>query len=1345
MNNSNTFKYAFFGLLFGLLFPISAWIIDGLIFKDLAFSASLIFDLHLINPIHFIIDLAPFILCGAFALMGHYIDSLVASYKKEGFDYQQYEGINNKLLKRLRIGNIAIPLLVLGVLLASYFIIKDFIYEQENDAPVINISGRQRMLSQNIAKNALYLYTTEEEKEFYIGSLNQVTTAFKEAHQNLTQENSAFKFSKVHINSPKVKVLYDSLQEHYEGIVEGVTQLLEAHQSASTINVDDSIAIKNRQEEMRLALKKIEEGERMFLPIMDKIVFTYDIEAQEKLEGINKLGIILLILLSILVVAFAFLVVRPVIDKIRKAFVDVEIANAKLAENNKKLAASEEEITQNSTNLKKTNEYLNKTQKELATYIRRVTEAKKMAKLAAYEFYPKTNVIVHTDHLNELLAINEDKKITAPLLESYIHREDYSLFIENQQAAIESKSDTFYRFRIKTEGYKDWHWFQGATHCVLNTQNEVECIINSLQDITETVKKEQEIDKLLKEVSIQNQELQSSEEELRQNTEQLQVINDNLFVAQREVEERQNLLLRAEKISQIGSFDILIQNLAFSHSENLTNIYGLSKDEMSDIRTHQKYYRKEDGEEMQKNISLLLKGEKNDFSLLGHFTPPNEKNEKILKLEGNLIRDAVGNPERILGVIQDITQLTLQQEALEQSQKQLESLSNNLQGIMYRTLLDEKITTVFMSKGVERITGYPASDFINNKIRNYGSVIHPEDNQMDEEVTYAIETNSNYKIEYRIIHKNGSIIWVEESGQVVEDKKENIKYLDGVIINITQRKQAEQIIENQTQKLLASQKELEQQQKMLTDAEKMAKMGSYVWDLQTRKITHSENLPAIYGLEKDTLIDQIIFDSIIHPEEREIHQRAISEAMMSGKEEVFTTYRAKPPHLSEEHWKHYRTYSIIKYNENNEPIILIGTAQDISEEVAQQKIQQELLKYVKENKENLEESQRLAQIVSYAMNIVTKKVEWSDSFGEVFKIEAHQIPEDTQVFQSWIENKDLPALNESWMVAVTKKEEFNAVYRINTPNKKTFYIREKGYPVFDEKGNLIKMKGTLQDITKSETAKNKLEETLKEIEKQNRNLISSINYAQRIQSAMLGGTQELKQIFNDSFVFFEPKDVVSGDFYWYSEIGTRKIAIVADCTGHGVPGAFMSLLGTTLLNEAILQKQITTPSKILDFMQSEIRRILKQDTTGNRDGMDMAIVVVDNSVGMMEFAGAKNPLVYVHKKRKKGGVAANLTIIKGDVHPIGGRTEKYIDEKYTNHVIELENVEAFYIYSDGYQDQFGGESGRKFMSNKFRQLLYDTHSTSMRHQRVSLKRNLMNWMGTENEQVDDICVMGISI
>ncbi len=1336
MLNSNTLKYTFGGLLFGLFFPVLSWLIDALFVRELAFNWDTIIQLHTLNPIHFVIDSAPFIVAGTFAAVGFYIDKIKQNQNKkiiDSKDSKQYSTENKAILKKLRIGNILTPIIVSFLLLCSYWVIHNFLSEQQSNAAIINTSGKQRMLSQKISKNALYLSITKNKERIgYVNTLNKKIKEFETAQRNLISKENTLRF-----NSTQIISLYDSLNPYYNGILAGVEELLEANQITN---------IEERKVSLDDAIQKIKRNEQAFFPIMNQIVKQYEKEANKKIGRIKIIQLIIVIILSLFFILSAILGFSSMIDRVKTAFLNVEVASNLLEKNNKELQVSEEELRKNTTRLKSTNEYLSRTQQELATYIRRVTEAKKMAKLAVYEVHLKENEIVHTDLLNELLKINSDKEITVALLENYIHIEDYKIVMESQQKSIKEKESTFYRFRLKTEGYNDWQWFEGTTQCVLNRKGEVWYIINSLQDITDTVKQEQEIAKLLEEVNFQNQELQASAEELRQNSEQLQKTNDNLFVAQREVEEKTRLLSRAEQLSQIGSFEIGTQNLMFSHSENLSNIYELPEEEITDIKAHQRYYRREEGEKIQQSFAKLLRGEENSFSLTGHFTPPNQTKEKVIKIEATLIRDSAQNPERILGVVQDVTLITLQKISLKQSQKQLESLSNNLQGIMYRALIDKNWTMKFISRGVERITGYAVSDFLDNKVRSFASIIHPEDNFIDVEINQAIETKQPYKIEYRLIHQNGSIIWVEETGQVMEDKINNINYLDGVLMDITQRKHTEKVIDAQTKKLLESQKELEEQQQMLSDAEKMAKIGSYIWNLQTREIKHSENLPTIYGLEKDTIINQIIFDAIIHPEERETHQRKIAEAIMNGEREVFTTYRAKPPHLSKNYWRNYRTYSIINYNEQGEPITLIGTAQDISEEVAQQQMQQELLSYVKDNKDNLEESQRIAQIVSYDMDIHTKKIEWSDSFDKVFEVENYQIPQDTQTFQEWIEDIDLHRLNESWAEAVAQKKEFNAIYRIKTPNQKLVYVRERGYPIFDDTENFTKMKGTIQDITNAELARQKLEKTSDKLETQNTNLLASINYAQRIQSAMLGGTQDLKKIFKDAFVFFEPKDIVSGDFYWYNEIGTRKIAIVGDCTGHGVPGAFMSLLGTTLLNEVILQRQVTTPSKILDFIQTEIRKILKQDTTGNRDGMDMAVVIVDTSVGMMEFAGAKNPLIYINKKQKNsGGIDTDLKIIKGDIHPIGGRSERNMNAKYTNHSIDIKNIEAIYIYSDGYQDQFGGERGRKFMSNKFRELLYNTHNTSMHRQRVALKRNLMNWMGTEYEQVDDICVMGITI
>ncbi|WP_338790210.1 SpoIIE family protein phosphatase [Bernardetia sp. MNP-M8] len=546
--------------------------------------------------------------------------------------------------------------------------------------------------------------------------------------------------------------------------------------------------------------------------------------------------------------------------------------------------------------------------------------------------------------------------------------------------------------------------------------------------------------------------------------------------------------------------------------------------------------------------------------------------------------------------------------------------------------------------------------------------------------------------------------------------------------------------------LLSAQDEIEQKQDLLNRAEKMAKMGSFVWDLETELITHSDNLPSIYRLEKGQKFNSATFREIVHPEDYKINQLALAEAATRNQKELLTHYRARPTHLSEkEDWKHYRAFSLINYNNEGEPYLLIGTAQDVTQEIVQNEKVKILFDNVEKNKERLEESQLLAKIVSYDMNIESEEIEWSASFEGIFQIDKKDFPNSLEEFRSWIEPKDLKRVVKKWEEAIENKEKFSEVYRIHVPKRATLYIKEKAYPSFDENDILIGKRGTLQDITKSEIFRLNIEQKSRLIKQQNDNFVSSVNYAQRIQFALLGSTREMKSIFKDSFVFFTPKDIVSGDFFWYAEVDNRKVIIVADCTGHGVPGAFMSLLGITLLNEIVKHHKITKPSEILDTLQREIIDILKQKTTGNKDGMDISIAVIDSERKILEFAGAKNPLVYMHKKRQRGGEEKNMTVIKGDAVSIGGRNKKVQDKKYTNHVIDLEEVETFYLYSDGYQDQFGGEEGRKFMSKRFRSLLYETSTSSMLHQRRALKMTLMDWIGTEQKQIDDICIIGITV
>lgn len=248
---------------------------------------------------------------------------------------------------------------------------------------------------------------------------------------------------------------------------------------------------------------------------------------------------------------------------------------------------------------------------------------------------------------------------------------------------------------------------------------------------------------------------------------------------------------------------------------------------------------------------------------------------------------------------------------------------------------------------------------------------------------------------------------------------------------------------------------------------------------------------------------------------------------------------------------------------------------------------------------------------------------------------------------------------------------------------------------------------------------------------------SSINYAKRIQEAILPLNEEIKKQIKESFILFKPRDVVSGDFYWFSNHNGKKIMACVDCTGHGVPGAFMSMIGHTLLNEIVVEKNITKPSSILDLLHVRVRQSLKQnlESAETRDGMDISICVLDEKGTLLEYAGANRNLIIVR--------SGKLIEIKADKQPIGGDQMEQ-DRIFTNHIVDIVSGDTIYMTTDGYADQFGGEKGKKFMVKRFHQTLLSIQNESVEKQGEILNDTIEHWKG-EHEQVDDILVIGIKI
>jgi serine phosphatase RsbU (regulator of sigma subunit) len=305
-----------------------------------------------------------------------------------------------------------------------------------------------------------------------------------------------------------------------------------------------------------------------------------------------------------------------------------------------------------------------------------------------------------------------------------------------------------------------------------------------------------------------------------------------------------------------------------------------------------------------------------------------------------------------------------------------------------------------------------------------------------------------------------------------------------------------------------------------------------------------------------------------------------------------------------------------------------------------------------------------------------------------------------------------------------------------------------------------------------ETQRDALEEQNQKITKQHEDITASINAALRIQKAMLPLTNEISTVLPQHFILFRPRDIVSGDFYyffsnqnlqnafanenpafearnsWQQNILPITVLAAVDCTGHGVPGALMSMIGNELLNEIIQTKNISEANQILNYLDAGIRRTLQQEETENTDGMDIALCVIKKMTNqvIIEYAGANNPLYYV-KTMQEGETSNNVfQEIKADKIPIGGKYKP--EQLFTKHSIIIENnnqiITTFYLFSDGLQDQFGGEKGKKFMVKKLKEFFTSIAHLPLEEQKQITEHTLETWK-KGYEQVDDILVIGFRV
>ena len=774
-------------------------------------------------------------------------------------------------------------------------------------------------------------------------------------------------------------------------------------------------------------------------------------------------------------------------------------------------------------------------------------------------------------------------------------------------------------------------------------------------------------------------------------------------------------------------------------------------------------------------------------------------NEKLLEKQAQEQIEQIKISEKELR--DNAGQLLSANESLSQAKQNLEEISSFQQSILQSAELSiisanlQGVITGF-NPAASKWLGYLEADVINKKdllllhdadeIRAKSKEIAKTQGKEVEGIQVLLAKALEGEVErneWTYVREDGSCFRVLLTISAIQNDQEEVIGFLVIANDITEEFK-------QRQKVDILLKEAKQQQNMLSRMEKTAKVGAWEYDLREdeNKLVWSDQMFRVYGVPfniEPTLED---FFKYYKEEDIKVIKEHLEQALEKGKsyelELQMTTAKGK------DIW----VRAIGKAQQRRgKTVRLSGTIQDITY-----------------RKEIEEQQERLVSILEASPNLVAM----SDNQGRIVYInqggkDMLGYPPDFDDFQE-METSDFQT-PESVELISTKGGPFAQKYGVWVGE--TEWLHKDGYEVptsqiivahknhdssvkyfstvaFDIselknkqqeleaardilEGSLDELK-TKNDILEEskrilsasnariEASRLQLAEQSQKLSKQNKNITDSINYASRIQRALLTREQKIIDSFVEAFILYLPKDIVSGDFYWYSEIGShyqagnegfvdyedglsqkkpknKKVLIAADCTGHGVPGALMTIIGNNILDGVINKQRITEPDEILYELDNQLVETLQSnnDTAEDakvNDGMDISVMVIDENRHRLHFAAAKNPLMYIRD--------GEIHQVRGSKFPIGSNAQYKLQKVFEKHTIEIKPGDIFYMISDGFQDQFGGKNGKKYLTKRFRNYLLSISHLPMAEQKEKLNREVNEWRG-DTSQTDDILVMGI--
>ncbi len=823
--------------------------------------------------------------------------------------------------------------------------------------------------------------------------------------------------------------------------------------------------------------------------------------------------------------------------------------------------------------------------------------------------------------------------------------------------------------------------------------------------------KTRELENLNKDLKFQNENASALNEELNQSLEELTVTKDHLAKQKQLVEQSEEKFKAIFNSSSAGITIMTYEGVHIDTNSNCEKIHGYTREELIG-KKFRDFSHPEDIEISQKAVMSLLKGEKEKVGIDVRLIHKNTK--EIVWIHAELtkyVRDTNTESNDILVIFNDITKHKLVEQTLKENEEKFRKITNSANDAIILVDNNEKIA--LWNTAAQNIFGYTEEEILGKNLHDILPAIKYREKAHQ---AFGLFRQSgkgaaiNKTVEVEGLRKNGDVLSVELSLSAIKIKgKWNAI---GIIRDISVRKEYDRILQESKEKNEELVKQFNDTIENLED----------VYFKTDRGFIYREVSPSIKKhLELDNT-SQIIgkplteFWEITEEEVKQLTVKIFREKFIK---ELLFNYKTLNGEIK---YAKINARTIYKNNKFNG---VEGMIRDVTNDI--------------EYRNKIKDLNTQKQVL---INNIPSAIYYKDKDLKYLEVNKHFAKLLNLIPSRIIGKTDKEVASENIMteyefldkeILRTKEPVINYIKKHKDTDGKEHWISTSKIPYLDSDNNVAGIIGVVRDITEQVEYENSIKSSKAKIEEAHKHITDNINYAKTIQQALLPTKDVIASSFNDYFVLFNPKDQVSGDFYYLKKFNDFVIFSTADCTGHGVSGGFLTMLAITNLNDIVSKRNIKNPGKALNLLRDKIKKTYQTFGSENKNGLDIALCALNTKTNLLHYAGAYNPLWIIRNNE--------LIEYRATRNPIGFYL-KEVDFEY--HEIQLQKDDNLYIFSDGYADQFGGEEDKKFTAKRFKQLLLSNSNLPMNEQKNILEETFNKWKGNV-EQTDDVVVMGIKI